>query len=301
MTPVPVLWSSATAEAAMRVFPLVFLAACILPEGGDDGDKDAAADVDSDGDGLMDEEEAGFGSDPQKADTDDDMLGDADEYDLGTDPNMADSDEDTYYDGWEMAEGTDPLTPDSRIYEGYWPYNPNKDALEVGDITATARASSTLPRFAYADQYNEAVDSFDYSGQGKWTVVDTSALWCYYCQEVAKMVEGKRSYFDDYASMYSWVDGLAPLIEDGSVQWITVITQDNSGDTVSHREATTWYDAFPNDKIPVLADETKEFENWVAPKGFPTLMLFDENMNMIVFDRDDYTLVFDAVMEEYGE
>jgi hypothetical protein len=281
------------------LLPLVLLAACILPDGEDDGDKDQ--DVDTDGDGLSDEDEAGFGSDPQNADTDGDLLGDLDEYDLGTDPNAVDTDGDTYQDGWEMNEGTDPLTVDSRIYLGYWPYNPDKDSLETGDITSTARASSTAPRFAYTDQFDESLDNFDFSGQGKWTIVDTSALWCYYCHELAKMIEGKRNYFDDYADYYPWVEGLGPLIEDGTVQWMTILSQDDAYDTISHREANTWYDEYPNDKIPVLADETQEWMAWVNPSGFPTLMLFDENMEMVEFDRGDYTVVLDAVMAEYGE
>ncbi|MFZ5480772.1 MAG: hypothetical protein ACOZNI_28690 [Myxococcota bacterium] len=279
----------------MRLLPILFLVAC--PQGADKPE-----DVpDTDGDGLDDEEEADLGTDPENADSDFDLVGDADEVDGGTDPVDADSDDDTYLDGWEQIEGTDPLDADSRIYTGYWPYNVSKDEMEAGEMSGTARGSSTLPRFAYTDQHNETLDGFDYGLQGKLTIVDTSALWCYYCHELAKMLEGKRSFFDDYAGTYSWVEGLGPLIEDGTIQWITILTQDGNYDTISHREANTWYDEYPNPKIPVLADEEKEWEAWVNPTGFPTLMLVDENMKMVEFDRSDYTVVLNAAMEAVGE
>ena len=95
---------------------------------------------DSDGDGLDDEEEETYGTDPQDPDTDDDGLLDGEEvftygtdpttedtdndgltdYDetlpvdeggYGTDPNAVDTDGDGASDGYEVAMGTDPNDP----------------------------------------------------------------------------------------------------------------------------------------------------------------------------------------------
>ncbi|MEQ6899922.1 Stk1 family PASTA domain-containing Ser/Thr kinase [Nocardioides sp. YIM 152588] len=68
---------------------------------------------DRDGDGLSDEEEKAFGSDPKKADTDTDGLDDLAEREAGTDPNNPDTDGDTARDGPEVDAGSDPLDPDS--------------------------------------------------------------------------------------------------------------------------------------------------------------------------------------------
>lgn len=72
---------------------------------------------DSDGDGLTDDEEEFFGTDPLLADTDVDGLGDGDEvmfYD--TDPLNYDTDVDGLSDGQEVNEtGTNPLDDDSDI------------------------------------------------------------------------------------------------------------------------------------------------------------------------------------------
>lgn len=69
--------------------------------------------MDSDGDGLLDTEEADLGTDPLDPDTDDDGLYDGEEVDLGTDPLDGDSDDDGLLDGEEVDIGTDPLDPDT--------------------------------------------------------------------------------------------------------------------------------------------------------------------------------------------
>ena len=92
----------------------------------------ACLNKDTDGDGLTDSPEEDFGSDPEVVDSDGDGVSDADEFDLDLDPNSTDSDGDGYQDGWEITEGTDPpFDADSRIYTGYWPYNPDKDSYDA--------------------------------------------------------------------------------------------------------------------------------------------------------------------------
>lgn len=68
--------------------------------------------IDSDGDGLSDEEEATLGTDPLNADTDGDGLSDGAEVNIhGTDPLLRDTDGDLASDGVEIAKGSDPLDP----------------------------------------------------------------------------------------------------------------------------------------------------------------------------------------------
>ncbi|WP_208588454.1 adhesive domain-containing protein, partial [Gracilibacillus suaedae] len=77
--------------------------------------------VDSDEDGLTDEEEADLGTDPENPDTDGDGINDGDEVDNGTDPldpndpptDPVDSDEDGLTDEEEADLGTDPENPDT--------------------------------------------------------------------------------------------------------------------------------------------------------------------------------------------
>ena len=80
--------------------------------------------VDSDGDGIPDDQEVVIGTDPRDADTDDDGINDGDEIATGTsstayepnvdtDPRDADSDDDGISDGDERSGTTDPLDADT--------------------------------------------------------------------------------------------------------------------------------------------------------------------------------------------
>jgi hypothetical protein len=65
--------------------------------------------ADTDRDGLTDEIEALFGTDPARVDTDGDSLGDGEEVLLrGTDPLKTHTDGDDLSDGVEVANGTNP-------------------------------------------------------------------------------------------------------------------------------------------------------------------------------------------------
>jgi hypothetical protein len=85
------------------------LAACGDDSGG--GGSDAGPDfdapaVDSDQDGILDEDERQNGTDPNDPDTDDDGLSDGDETRYGTDPNDPDTDDDGLRDGEETCLAT---------------------------------------------------------------------------------------------------------------------------------------------------------------------------------------------------
>lgn len=151
------------------------LSACAGGDGGGGGGKDDP--VDSDGDGLFDDEEATLGTDPALADTDDDGLTDFEESQGTTDPLNADTDGDTYLDFDEIAEGTDPSDPESRIYTGYWPYNRDKDAIADPGWDGAAREGETVPRFIAVDQFGDEVDLYDFAGHDKPIVLNLTAEW----------------------------------------------------------------------------------------------------------------------------
>lgn len=167
---------------SLTVLVSLFVAGCGASVGSKDGNGDEnggtdPVDADSDGDGLLDSEEATTGTDPAVADTDGDGLSDGDEVETGTDPLATDSDGDTYSDFDEMTEGTDPMDAESRIYTGYWPYNPDKDSVEDPGWDTRAAEGNAFPHFIGVDQYGEEVDIYDYAMQGRPVVIDLSAEW----------------------------------------------------------------------------------------------------------------------------
>ena len=73
--------------------------------------------MDTDGDGLDDEEEMDLGTNPESADTDNDELTDFDEVRIyKTDPTMPDTDGDGFLDGQEVAGGYNPNGP-GKLFE----------------------------------------------------------------------------------------------------------------------------------------------------------------------------------------
>ncbi len=104
-----------------------------------------ASDLDTDGDGLTDEQEIKvYATDPNLADTDADGFNDKEELDKGYSPRFADkklveadSDKDYLPDAWELALGTGVMEPDSdgdkyldgtEVRAGHDPTNPDPAA-----------------------------------------------------------------------------------------------------------------------------------------------------------------------------
>ncbi len=97
---------------------------------------------DSDGDGLLDDDETALGTDPFDPDTDRDGIDDGDEVDGPTDPLNPDSDGDGLEDGDEFDQGTDPSNADSdadgledgaEVDQGTDPTDSDSDADGVPD------------------------------------------------------------------------------------------------------------------------------------------------------------------------
>lgn len=283
-----------TLRSFWLALPLALVACTTDPDGSGKNDKDV--DVDSDADGLLDSEEATFGTDPMLADTDGDGLADGDEYTLGTNGTSTDSDEDGYRDGDEVAMGSDPTDSESLIYTGGWPYYADKDSIEDPGLDTVGKEGKIFARFVGPDQFGEEVEVYDYAGQGKLTVIDLSGIWCYYCNEMGKWMEGRRSFFDDYASSYSFIDGLPDLVANGDLQWITILDSDVTGNSIEVEEQAGWAEDYENDKIAVLGDVDAVLATYLKVVGFPTVLVLDENMEIVSYNKNDY---FEALQYAY--
>ncbi|MBN1334411.1 MAG: hypothetical protein JXB39_00460 [Deltaproteobacteria bacterium] len=107
---------------------LTLLGACAAP--------DLGIDIDSDMDGLLDDEERR----------------------LGTDPGLADTDGDGYNDGKETESYTDPLNANDHPLKGGWDMGSCR-----WDIEATGNAVGDIAEnFALIDQHNETVQLHDF-------------------------------------------------------------------------------------------------------------------------------------------
>lgn len=256
------------------------------------GDPAEEADQDTDGDGLMDADESTFGTDPGNADTDADGLSDKDEFDMGTDGTLADTDGDGYLDGDEVAAGADPSDAASLIYTGGWPYYADKDSMTDPGWDGGHATGDALPRFAWTDQFGETVDIYDYADHGVPIVLDLSGVWCYWCNEVAKWMDGQYSVLDDSLAGTPWYDELPGMVESGEVFWVTALDADASGGAIKDRDLASWYEEYPNPNIAILADKEMELQGFLDVVGYPSALVLNPDMTIQKYSKNDYTKAF---------
>lgn len=132
--------------------------------GGQPGNSVPVVQVDTDGDGLYDDEEAAYGSDPNTVDSDQDELSDGEEVHVyGSSPTSNDTDGDGLPDYNEvMQQGTDPANPDTDGdglndhdelgYEGANPTMYDSDGDDLNDLEEVL--------------YGGSSETSDYDGDG---------------------------------------------------------------------------------------------------------------------------------------
>jgi hypothetical protein len=293
------------------VLPLALLAGCDkdditdtgVADGTDSGDGDGDTETSGDGDGDGD-------GDPGPVDTDGDGLTDEEELEIGTDPTLKDTDADNYWDSWELIEGTDPLDPGSRIYTGYWPYNPNKDDLEQGSWeTASTLLDRPFPRHSFLDHHGDYVDIYDFTNfqltdesEPAYFIFDLSAQWCGPCHNVANWIAG----VDDANT--GWIQTAYPTVRDKvhnlRIWWITFVVEDANGAAPTMADATTWYNTHLDNYIPIMVDETQQVKDRFLGPAYPHFFLLDPELKIEYFpppsggtNEDPYPAV--GLVDEY--
>lgn len=242
----------------MRMLPLFALLLACPGSGPDEGDGSDEP-VDSDGDGLLDDEEATLGTDPSAADSDGDGWNDGDELDAGTNPTFLPSHP---FEQGDYLVGSCPVLPDEAnggptgtgSYSGQtW------DAYQEGDI---------LLNFDNSDTFEQAITPYAFCGN--YTLITQSAIWCPPCQALAaEMAEDMAKVQESYPNftMYEF------LIED------------ISGHHPDAEELTEWKDEYELYGIPVVGPikgEDAPHELWLNPAGgIPSTLLVAPDMTVI--------------------
>jgi hypothetical protein len=265
--------------------------------------------ADSDGDGIDDGAEGAFGSNPALADSDGDGLMDGDEQELGTDPTSIDSDGDTYRDGDEVVEGTDPLLKSDRIYKGYWPYNVHKEEMvqnHFGD-GEEGKLNKQFGRFVGRDQFEEEVDLYDFATAGvsdpdgtvddKFVLFDLSGVWCYWCNELADFMSGSDSTALEPVPE-CW-HGLRDAVNNGEIYYVSVLDYGMSSE-ITEDDVVEWDDDYPIKPVPVLMDQDMVIMDYVHASGYPTVWLLDPELK-VEDNGDYYPDVLNSAAEAIGE
>ena len=148
--------------------------------------------VDSDGDGLFDDEEA----------------------ELGTDPNNVDTDGDGVEDGLEVEEGTNPTYEYSHTYIGGY----NVGSCEDGMAEPTGASDSNghtplyaegdvVDNFTLMDQHGEDVDLYSFCGQN----ASKAMICCEYCSATKLLGDSEMRSSGWHAHMQMVIFFLASL------------------------------------------------------------------------------------------
>ena len=238
--------------------------------------------VDADDDPVVDTETGNL-------DSDGDGLTDQEERALGTDPNRVDSDGDGYSDWAEHKEGSDPLDATSVIYQGGWPYNPTKDEMSDPGMEGMASEGSTVPNFIGLDQFGEEVSLYDFAHQDRVIVLDFGTIWCKPCKAIASFLSNNDMaplVWNEEGEYYPWwkeeYADLYRRVREGEIYWITVLfTTSEEGPTL--QDAVDWEEQFPNPEIPVLVDSTNAFSRHMDIQSYPSLHIVDQEMKLLVY------------------
>jgi len=253
--------------------------------------------ADTDGDGLTDDVEAELGTDPLDADMDDDLLLDGQEVELyGTDPMNPDTDGDGYEDYDEVSTEHSPTDPDDRIYVGGWPFQRYKDDVGERKLNKGMQLGKPFFRESFKDHFGDDVDLFDYAYQGVPILIDVSAQWCGPCKNYALWLSGTdEAVNEQYDELFP---GVRAAVDNGDVFWVTFIGQNDDFEPATKKTVKEWEEEFPHDKIAVLADTDEEVVEFVDLGFWPSFILLDEDMSVVVTQENAAPLT--VLAERFG-
>ena len=142
---------------------------------------------------------------------------------------------------------------------------------------------TVFPRYNLIDQYGEMVDIYDFSGHGKFIVIEFSTAWCRPCRELASWLTNG----DDTVSRNRWwkedYSIIKDLINDDRIYFINIQIQDEYKEPSSLFSIEDWFQEYPDEKIPILGDSNYHVRDWMRITGYPSVIVLNDKMEIAQF------------------
>ena len=143
--------------------------------------------LDTDGDGLTDEEEKKLGTNPNNSDTDGDGIPDGEEKRLGTDPNNSDTDGDGIPDGQDKdtpnVPEISPIQPQKFTGKNWLQHGidvfSNKFPFDIFGSVSITGSINECPSYSFFDRSFELCPVRDFIVMLKWPVIISFIIWSY--------------------------------------------------------------------------------------------------------------------------
>lgn len=215
------------------------------------------------------------------------------------------------------------------FYFGGWPVNSNKDDIvgsnlipdcdksqkeslcecvsdqdcESGKCFSSPRVGryclqgdgTIFPRFVLQDQFREKVDLYDFAGQDKLIIIDLSTSWCQPCRDLSGWLANDDLSITRNRNWKKEYDIIKDLVLNNEIYFINIMLQDSYRDPASIETLEDWYQMYPSENIPVLADSDGTILNWLRPTGYPTVILLNDKMEVVEFSIRGWHGAFDYI------
>ena len=158
-----------------------------------------------------------------------------------------------------------------------------------------------FPDFKGIDQFDEIVDIYDFSNQNKYILIEMAAEWCSPCHVLSNWITFK----DEEIYTHKWwkeeYNIIHDLIHNNEIFFITVMYENEFKENATYQTVSEWYQNYPDDKIPILADSNKYLHTWLKPAGIPAIILLDQNMKIVEYTNRGLNATFDKLVKIYND
>ena len=181
----------------------------------------------------------------------------------------------------------------------------NKDCINSncvkhlkGDRYCAIQNGDTFPHFKAIDQFEDIVDIYDFANdEGKYILVEMGAGWCSPCHSLASWFAYNEEEIKTKPFWRDRYNKVKELVENGDIYFITILYEDEFRDNATFDTAYEWYDTYPDDAIPVLADENKLLHKIIRPTGIPAVTLLSPKMEIITLSSRGFNHAFDKLLD----